>query len=87
MPGEITLTSRFGQFTFDKTVILSHAKLIRDTVTGQFFHPKDGEPKMRTVEEALMYVANYCGKLGDIPFTLTISIKKQPFEWRYNPSN
>jgi hypothetical protein len=47
MAEAITLTSKVGRFVFKPDVILSHAKLIRDTVMAQILNPKPGLPSLR----------------------------------------
>ena len=53
------LTSKLGRFEFDDTVLLSHAKLIRDTVMGQWFSPRPGSKTLHTVDEALEFMRQH----------------------------
>lgn len=69
MAGKITLTSKLGSFVFDSHVILSKAKLIRDSITGQFYNPQTDAPKVKTVDDVKDYIEHHVGgHLGDIPF-------------------
>lgn len=73
--GQITLTTKLGHFTFDSHVVLSKAKLIRDSVTGQYFNPKSDEPKIKTVDDAFDFVGHHiAGDLKYIPFEVVFHI-------------
>lgn len=73
-PKTITFTTRMGNFTFDKDILLSKAKLIRDSVVGQFFNPKPNEPRIRNEQDAHDYVRNHLGRdLEWIPFELSFA--------------
>lgn len=73
--GKITLTTKLGHFTFDSHVVLSKAKLIRDSITGQYFNPKSDEPKIKTVDDALEFVSHHiAGDLKYIPFEVVFHI-------------
>ena len=72
MDKSITLTSKLGYFIFDVGVNLSHAKLIRDTVTGEFFAPKGGK-RIKTKENAYSLMVNHPSNiLSDIQFELVM---------------
>lgn len=74
MGGHITLSNQLGNFVFDSHVILSKAKLIRDSITGQYFNPSDGI-KIKSVEHAKNYISNHvAGKLDEVPFDLVFKI-------------
>lgn len=74
MQTTITLTSKLGSFTFDKSVVLSRAKLIRDAVTGQFFNPVV-PTKIKTEDDAYDFVERHMGRdVEDIPFELHIKV-------------
>ena len=62
MQNSITLTSKLGSFIFDSDVVLSRAKLIRDTITGQYFSQKPGLPKFQTATELDRYLQYYLSK-------------------------
>jgi hypothetical protein len=50
---------------------LSKAKLIRDSITAQFYNPKTDEPRIKTVEDAVDFVAHHiAGDLKHIPFNV-----------------
>lgn len=75
MQTHITLTSKIGNFTFDKDVALAKAKLIRDSIVGQFFCPKPHESAIKTEEDAYLYVQTRLGRdLEEIPFELSIVV-------------
>lgn len=72
---DMTLTCKLGRFTLSKKVPLSHAKLLRDSVMGQFFNPQGGH---RIVDEASAqdYAYEHLGRdLAKIPFSLEIDEK------------
>lgn len=52
-----TATSKIGKFYFPKGTPLSHAKLVRDTVTGQWLSPRDREMELYSVEDAYKFMA------------------------------
>lgn len=69
MAGKITLTNQLAHFVFDSHVVLSKAKLIRDSITGQYYNPSGDGPKIKTVDGAVGFVQHHiAGNLGDIPF-------------------
>lgn len=69
---DLILTSKLGTFTFDKRTFLSHAKLIRDSITAQFFSRKPDGPAIRTEEDAHLYVHQLGREIETIPFDLDI---------------
>lgn len=78
MTADLTFTSKLGRFTFDANVPLSLAKLLRDSVTGQFFNPRTNEPRLHTEEDCQDYARNHLSKtLGEVPFDLEINIVKE----------
>lgn len=71
MATEITLTSQLCHFTFSSDVVLSHAKLIRDTVMGQVFTPKRGGRRIKNSQDIYNFVKHDCDEqLAKIPFTV-----------------
>lgn len=71
MNDTITLTSKVGNFVFDKRVRLSRAKMIRDAILGQYFNPKPNEPSIKTVDDAYSYARDHLSReLESIPFSL-----------------
>lgn len=75
MQTSITLTSKMGNFTFDKRVRLSKAKLIRDSIVGQFFNPRPSEPRIKNEHDAHEYAINHLGRdFEGIPFSLSIDV-------------
>lgn len=57
------LTSKLGRFEFDDDVLLSHAKLIRDMVTGQWFSPKPATKPLKTMQDIRDYMHGYSSQL------------------------
>lgn len=76
MSNTITLTSKMGSFEFDSSVVLSHAKLIRDAITTQFFNPQGGT-KIRTAEDVKRYIR---GQLSEILSHIDFDVIIQPKE-------
>jgi hypothetical protein len=63
--------NQLGKFEFASHVKLSKAKLIRDSITAQFYNPKTDEPRIKTVEDAVDFVAHHiAGDLKHIPFNV-----------------
>lgn len=50
------LTSSLGRFEFDDHTLLAHAKLIRDSVVGQWFNPKPGNQRLHTLTDIEEFV-------------------------------
>lgn len=75
----ITLTCKMGTFTFNNGVLMSKARRIRDEVVGQFFAPKEGLPRIKSVNDAEEFVRNqkHLRDVADIPFEVMIRE-----EWR-----
>jgi len=69
---DLTFTCGLGVFTFDSNVKLSHAKLLRDTICGQFFNPKTNSKKLRTEEDIYEYQETLTPLLADIDFDVEI---------------
>jgi hypothetical protein len=68
-----TFRSKMGTFIFDKGVPLVKAKLIRDSITGQFFNPRSNEPRIRTEKDAEEYARHHLSSsLAEIPFEVHI---------------
>lgn len=59
---QITLVSPVGHFVFHRSVILSHAKLIRDAVMGQILNPKPNLPRLRNSEDIYSFVQEHLGR-------------------------
>lgn len=74
-PASITFTTKMGNFTFHKNVQLSKAKLIRDSVMGQFFSPKTDGPRIKNEADAHNYVRSVSRDLEGIPFSLAIDVR------------
>lgn len=75
MAREITMTCKVGAFIFDKGIILSRAKLIRDAVMGQILNPKS-RVELRTDVDVYNYVRD----------ALSNDLARIPFEVRLAPS-
>lgn len=69
---DLTFTCSLGVFTFGSNVRLSHAKLLRDTISGQFFNPKTNSKKLRTEEDIYNYQETLPPLLADIDFDVEI---------------
>jgi hypothetical protein len=68
-----TLTSKLGRFTFRDDTLPSIAKLIRDSVTGQWFAPKEREPELHSKQDCYAYMGNCgCHALSAVTFDLEI---------------
>lgn len=68
-------SSMLGNFFFDENVPPSKAKLLRDTVTGQYFNPKPGDPKITTEASALEFMHNHPSRtLAEITFDIEILV-------------
>jgi hypothetical protein len=52
-------TTKLGIFSFADGVRDSHAKLIVDTVLGQYFNPDPKGPKLRTVGDAYDFIFSH----------------------------
>lgn len=75
MADGFTISCKMGTFTFDKNVMISKAKRIRDEVMGQFFDPKAGLPRLRTERDIESFVRNahHLKDVSDVPFEVRIS--------------
>lgn len=70
--GDLTFTCKLGTFVFEEGVVLSRAKMIRDTVMGQFFSPRRGEPMLVDEEDVHAYISEQAPVLSGIPFEVHI---------------
>ena len=59
----VILTSKIGKFEFEDDVLLSHAKVIRDTVVGQWLSPKPGTQILRTLENVDSFMRGHSSRL------------------------
>lgn len=73
---DLTFTCGLGAFTFGSNVKLSHAKLLRDTVMGQFYSPKIGSQKIKDERDVYDYVDSLPELLSRIPFE--VEIRRDP---------
>lgn len=72
-PNEVTFVTPVGRFVFQRTVPLSHAKLIRDAVMGQILNPKSNEPRLRNSQDIYDYARDRLGHaLARISFTYSV---------------
>lgn len=70
MSDTITIDCKAGRFIFYSDVIMSHAKLVRDTVMAQVVNPDRTLPRIRTGADAVNFVRGYCrGSHSETPFT------------------
>ena len=70
---KLTFTSPIGNFTFDEDTLLVHAQLVRDTVVGQWLDPKQGTPRISTVNQAYAFIANHdSAVLANVGFKLEL---------------
>lgn len=77
MQGSITLTSRMGRFVFPMGHRLVDMKLIRDSITGQFFKPLQMEMKIKTAQDAQTYALHHLDRnLAAIDFEVLIDVEK-----------
>lgn len=74
----MTMTTKIGNFTFRKDVPLSHAKLLRDSVLGQFLNPQGGG-RITCEAEAQDFAYEHLGRdLSCIPFNLELNEEYLP---------
>lgn len=66
------LTSAIGKFTFDDKTVLSHAKLVRDTVVGQMLNPKQDCRRVKDDVDACELILDFGGVLAQVPFELEL---------------
>ncbi len=72
----ITLTSPIGKFIFGEDTSPSHAKLIRDTIVGQWLNPKIRTNHLHSVEDAMMFMRQHPSHtIANIWFDLILSNK------------
>lgn len=70
---QITLVSPVGHFVFDRHVVLSHAKLIRDAVMGQILNPKPNLPRLRNSQDIYSFAQEHLGRtLEGVSFTFHV---------------
>lgn len=55
--------SPIGKFEFHDDVLLSHAKLVRDTVVGQWLNPKPGAKRLKTLKDVHEFMASHSSNL------------------------
>lgn len=68
-PGTFTLTSPAGRFFFSTEVILSHAKLVRDTITASFMGALGDTPRVTKERNPVTWIRTYLdGPARDTPF-------------------
>lgn len=72
MSGELTMTCKLGRFTFAEGTLLSRAKLLRDSVMGQFFNPKPSNPRLTNEESIYAYARNELD-MEDVAFSVEIA--------------
>lgn len=53
---DLVFTSAIGRFTFADDTLLSHAQLVRDSVTGQMLNPQPGAPRINTEKDAYDFI-------------------------------
>lgn len=69
---DLSFTCGLGVFTFDSNVKLSHAKLLRDTVIGQYYNPKTGSKRLKDERDIHDYVDSLPELLSGISFGVEI---------------
>lgn len=74
---DVIMTCKVGRFSFDQGVILSHAKLIRDSVMRQILNPQSQFGKITDEHSAREFVQSHCtGSFAHVPFTFVMNNKK-----------
>lgn len=69
------LTNQFGIFVFAEGTLLSHAKLIRDTITGQHYNPDPtNTAPVKSGEQARAFMRSVNGPASKVPFAFVRSI-------------
>lgn len=63
-----SLTSPAGTFEFSREVPLSHAKLVRDTITASVFGANTGTPIRRNGNPMTWLRSNMEGNIKNTPF-------------------
>lgn len=77
---EIILTSKLGRFIFDRSVKLSHAKIVRDTITAQFFDPDPKRIMIDTEEDAYKYMRHHpTAEFASVPFAVSFDPAVAPW--------
>lgn len=68
------MSCAIGKFVFEEGTILSHAKLIRDSLMGQILSPEPGTPRIHSEQNCYDYVRNECGQqLAATRFVVALS--------------
>lgn len=70
-------TSKLGNFDFDDSTPLSLAKLVRDTVTAQWFNPSPGSQRLKNEDDCYQMIRGHSSQiLADVGFDLEILVPK-----------
>lgn len=73
MSNALVLRNKLGTFIFDQATPLSLAKLVRDTVTGQWFSPRPGSFRLRNEMDCVVYIRDQASDvIAYIPFSVEI---------------
>lgn len=68
------LVNQYGVFIFVEGTLLSHAKLIRDTITGQHFNPDPtNSAPVKNGEQARAFMRSVNGPVNKVPFAFVRS--------------
>lgn len=68
------IRNKLGTFDFDDDIQISHAKLIANTVMGQYFTPKRGTPNLSDEDSCYDFVRDACSAvICGVPFELEIN--------------
>ena len=74
---DVIMTCKVGRFSFDRGVLLSHAKLVRDSIMAQILNPKPQFGKIKDEQSAREFVQNHCaGSFAHVPFSFAMNNKK-----------
>lgn len=55
----ITMTTKVGRFLFFSSDVLSHCKIVRDSVMGHILNPQNGLPRIKSSAEASAFVKQH----------------------------
>jgi len=78
MNDRLILNSKAGTFYFFRDALMSHAKLIRDAITGEIMNPKRSHKKIRNSADAVQYIVSECaGTFAKVPFTFVPSSERR----------
>lgn len=70
----IIMTSAIGKFKFEDNVLLSSAKLVRDSIVGQMLAPKQRSMRVETEEDAYAFIRAYeSDVISKVVFELDLS--------------